>query len=358
MGLHKVFKVVLGMVVLTLPLQAADVSKFEVYGGFSYLWADVNANPGVNSFQRYYFNESNLMFGDLINTVSLFHSLTNSPGNQPLPGFEISGTYNWKKWLGVEFGYQRHSGEQVIDQNIPYLDYENMGYFIITETATPVSATQGFPVLPTKTEFVIPANSTTSAAGFGTATLTRDTWLAGPKFSWRNKSKFTPFAHVQFGVSQFKRKDFKMKYSIDSEYHEYNVDSSGKNFLTQKQTFSLQGNLTGDFSNVGFAMSFGGGLDWQISKRLSVRLIQADYMPTRNGFNYKYTDGFTSDISDYAYEIVSILQGYSAEGPIYADYNKETRERVIYTGTRAYGYSVPNQFLNNMKVSAGIVFHF
>ncbi|HVN78500.1 MAG TPA: hypothetical protein VMW38_05835 [Terriglobia bacterium] len=359
MSLIKTLVVLLCVVVLSLPLQAADFDKFEVYGGFSYLWNDVTANPGVGSFQPYYFNESNLFFGSLILFLPLYHTLTNPSGFQGLHGFEVSGTYNFKKWLGVEVGYQRHSGEQVMDQNLQSLSYSNTGYFITTVTSVPVNPTQGGPVLPTTNEYDIPANSHTDATGFGTANLTRNTILIGPKFSWRSSSKFTPFAHVQFGVSQYKRNNLKMNYTVSSVYNEYSLDAAGNSNLVEKQTWDLTGKLTkGEFSNLGFAMSVGGGVDWKITKRLSVRLIQADYMPTRHGFDYKYTDDFTSDISDYKYKIVQILQGISDQGPVYADYVQETRQRVIYSGTRDFSYSVPHQFLHNIRLSAGVVFRF
>jgi hypothetical protein len=294
----------------------------------------------------------------------MYHSLTTPSGFKGMPGFEISGAYNFKKWLGVEFGYQRHSGQQILNQTLQYLNYDNMGDFSTTITLKPVNPTQGGPQIPTTTTpFTLPANSHTEAVGFGTADLTRNTFLIGPKFTWRSNSRFTPFAHIQFGVSQYKRNNFKMNYSVNSEYSEFNVDDKGENFLVQKQIYVLKGALTkGEFSSLGFAMSVGGGVDWKMSKRLSIRLIQADYLPARHGFNYKYTDDFNSDISDTKYTTVQIVTygtGLCSDLNVTcADYVQETTDRVKYTGTRNFSYSVPHQFMHNIKLSAGIVFGF
>jgi len=363
MSFARMLFALLCVAVLSAPVQAADFDKFELYGGFSYLWNSVNANPGANSFQPYYFNESNLFFGEINLFLPLYHSLTNPSGFQGLPGFEVSGAYNFRNWFGVEFAYQRHSGQQVLNQKLQYLNYDNMGNFSVTITQTPVNPTQGGPQLPTTTEYAYPANSKTEAVGFGTADLTRNTFLIGPKFAWRSNSRLTPFAHALFGVSLYKRNNLKMDYSAYSEYNEYNYDNYST--LAARQTFDLKGTLTkGEFSNMGFAMSIGGGVDLKMTKRLSIRLIQADYVPTRHGFNYKYTDDSTSDISYYTYTTVLIpisgdLTG-SCDNPntTCAYYTQETRNRVKYTGTRNFSYSVPHQFLNNIKLSAGVVVKF
>ena len=354
--------------ILSVPLQAEDFNKFEVYGGFSYLWNDVNANPGVNSFQQYYFNESNLYFGNIILFLPLYHSLTNPPRFQGLPGFEVSGTYNFNKWLGVEAGFQRHSGQQVLNQTLHYFDYNNTGLFSTTITQTPVDPNHGSPQLPTTNSYSNAANSTTDASGFGTADLSRNTFLVGPKFTLRSRSRFAPFAHIQFGVTQYKRNNFIMRYSINSLGEEYSVDDKGNKNLLEKVTYDLKGKLTdGKISNLGFAMSVGGGIDLNVNKRISIRLIQADYLPTRHRFNYKYRDDSTSDISDYTYTTVQVVQGpadppgsgncQNGNSQCY-DYTQETQNRVTYTGWRHFSYSVPSQFMNNLKLSAGIVIKF
>ena len=80
---------------------------------------------------------------------------------------------------------------------------------------------------------------------------------------------------------------------------------------------------------------------------------------TKNGFKYNYSDNYSSDITDSKYTVVSVFQGYNVYNqPIYADYNQVTTQEVIYSGTRSFSYSVPRQFLNNIKISAGIVFKF
>jgi opacity protein-like surface antigen len=73
------------------------------------------------------------------------------------------------------------------------------------------------------------------------------TFLFGPRFSYRHLGRVTPFAQMLFGVAH-----------------------------TTSDTF-----LHGDFGRqTDFAMTEGGGLDFRLSHRVSVRLIQADYFLT------------------------------------------------------------------------------
>ena len=75
--------------------------------------------------------------------------------------------------------------------------------------------------------------------------------LFGPRYSFRNSSKVTPFVHSLFGA-------------IGPE--------------------------------PAFAISFGGGIDIKISKRISFRAIQADYIQLRNGGNSINTARISSGI--------------------------------------------------------------
>jgi hypothetical protein len=295
------------------------------------------------------------MFGDLNLGLPLYHSLMNPSKFQHFPGFEVAGTYNLNKWLGIDVSYQHNSGKQIIDQTLQLFDYTNTGRFITTVSSTPTNVNQGFPITPNSSEFQNSANSKTKASGFGTGEVARNTFLVGPRLSYRKYDRITPFAHIQFGLSRFERKNFKMKYAFSSEYNEY--DAAGT-YLAARQTYDIAGTFEGNTKSTGFAMSFGGGLDLKINKRISLRLIQADYLATRNRFTYKYKDNFSSDISDYTYKIVSVFQNYSDSGPVYADYNQETRQRVIYSGERNLQYSTPSQFMNNIKLTAGIVIRF
>lgn len=70
------------------------------------------------------------------------------------------------------------------------------------------------------------------------------TFMAGPKFSLRSSSRFTPFTQVLFGAA---------------------AATSGLYFHPNQSEF---------------AMTVGGGIDWRLNHRLSLRPVQADYLLT------------------------------------------------------------------------------
>ena len=76
---------------------------------------------------------------------------------------------------------------------------------------------------------------------------TLSTYLFGPRISYRRDSRITPFAQVLFGVAHI-------------------AGSNGLAFST---------------SNNSFAMTIGGGVDYKISHRFSIRPVQVDYLLTR-----------------------------------------------------------------------------
>jgi hypothetical protein len=338
------------MASMSLPLNAADYSRFEIFTGYSFLGADMSLSPGNNSYQQYYYDEA--MFA----SIPFYHTLTNPSDMERYSGFDISGTYNINKWLGIDVGFQRQSGRQVISHAVQYLGYQNQGSKIMTISEVPVVLGDGGPIAPLKYESEYASESTTTAIGFGTADYTHDSILIGPRFSLRTKSRFTPYGHIQIGVSRIKSNDFQLKYSVNRDYREYD---SSTNDLNSRVTNSSQGKLTGDHKNVGFVMSLGGGIDWKINKWMSLRLIQADYLMERYGRNYKYSDNYSADVSNYTYAIVSELVDYDTFGnPYYANYLKETKQTTVNNGTRKFSYSVPRQSMNHLKLSAGIVFRF
>jgi opacity protein-like surface antigen len=76
-------------------------------------------------------------------------------------------------------------------------------------------------------------------------------FLAGPEVKARNESRVTPFVHALFGVAHARD--------------------------------SVNGTLNATDSRTAFAMALGGGVDVAVSKRVSLRLFQADYNPTYFG---------------------------------------------------------------------------
>ena len=90
--------------------------------------------------------------------------------------------------------------------------------------------------------------------------LTMETFLFGPRYSYRHSKKWTPFAQFLAGGAH----------------------GSG----------TLYGTATTSGSANGFSMSAGGGLDWRASRHVSVRLFQAEYLMTRlpNAVNNNQND--------------------------------------------------------------------
>lgn len=101
-------------------------------------------------------------------------------------------------------------------------------------------------------------------------------YLFGPRVSYRNKSRFTPYAHVLFGGA-----------TRDVSRHLDVV--TGANIpvfpvVTPQDLFpGADTEITAQVSasQTGFAMAVGGGLDWKLSKRFSFRPIAVDYVLTR-----------------------------------------------------------------------------
>jgi outer membrane protein OmpA-like peptidoglycan-associated protein len=94
------------------------------------------------------------------------------------------------------------------------------------------------------------ANPTTVVDSSGTAF----TFLGGPRLSFRNHSRFTPFAQVLFGAA-----------------HAGQVTLSG---CTGSSCTPLP-------AQTAFALTAGGGFDIRLTRHLSLRPIQAEYLMTR-----------------------------------------------------------------------------
>lgn len=102
-------------------------------------------------------------------------------------------------------------------------------------------------------------------ANYGNASISRAKadqffFLFGPKFAYRGNSRVTPFAHVLPGV------------------------------VRQNLNFGAT-----DTSTTQFALATGGGIDFNVTERISVRGAQADYIMTRLGGiqnNLRVSTGF------------------------------------------------------------------
>jgi len=92
------------------------------------------------------------------------------------------------------------------------------------------------------------------------------TYLFGPKVSLR-RGGFTPFAQVLFGGARIS----------DSNSCESSVDR------VHREQGTGGGSCSG--SSNAFAMALGGGVDWNATPHIGVRLIQAEYLMTRFASN-------------------------------------------------------------------------
>jgi hypothetical protein len=77
----------------------------------------------------------------------------------------------------------------------------------------------------------------------------------GPQINFRNSTKVTPFVHALVGVS----------------HGSFTISSPGLGSKNKTEN--------------AFAGAFGGGLDWNVGEHVSIRLIQAEYFPTRFNSN-------------------------------------------------------------------------
>jgi hypothetical protein len=77
------------------------------------------------------------------------------------------------------------------------------------------------------------------------------TFLFGPQMTYRKKQTIIPFGHVLLG---------------------------GVNPINASQTGTSTSVTFVDGSDTGFGLAFGGGLDVKLSKRVALRIVQADYL--------------------------------------------------------------------------------
>lgn len=162
------------------------------------------------------------------------YSYVRPEGGSGLHGWNASVAVNLNRWFGIVGDFSGHYGSQslraeILDDNFP-------------GTIT------------------VEADSDTNVHSI----------LVGPRFSYREHRKVTPFAHALFGASRLAG-DATIRFGGAS------VDSS--------------------FSDIGFAVAIGGGLDVGLSESVGLRLIQADYVVTRFGSatqnNVRLSVGFT-----------------------------------------------------------------
>ena len=112
-------------------------------------------------------------------------------------------------------------------------------------------------------------------------------FVAGPRFTYHNHSRFVPFGQVLFGGA----------YATASAQ----IDVLGSAILPPGLIAPTSLSARINASNTGFAMFAGGGLDIKVSKHMAFRPIGADYylvrLPTflsgndANRSNFRYSAG-------------------------------------------------------------------
>lgn len=254
---------------------AQDFPKYEVFGGYSYLRSDMG------------------------NTTSWLGSYANSDASVSATnghGFEASFTYNLNKWFGIKGDFSTHFSTMNLDSSDSYAysypdNYSNYDYSRTYEQ-------------------------------MGSAEMRQYTYLFGPEFSLRKYEKFRPFAHflVGFQTVDVHSLNVKSEWMWEQQYPD------GSNYYSDRETYSTTGTVKG----TSFAMTFGGGLDIKLSKSISLRVPQVDYIiPTLRTLSIDVTEKFN-------------------------DYNGG--ETIYYTRTDKYDMEVPTSRFHNVRVSTGLVF--
>jgi hypothetical protein len=254
---------------------AQDFPKYELFGGYSYMRSDLGNST---SWMGSYYNSDSV------------------PGASNGHGFEASFTYNLNKWFGIKGDFSTHFSTMNLDSKDSYDysypdNYYNSGY-----TETNVRK--------------------------GSAEMRQYTYLFGPEFSLRKYEKFRPFAHFLVG---FQTVDVH-KLNVTEDYLREWRNSDGSLYSSDHWTYQTTGTVKG----TSFAVALGGGVDIKVSKRISLRMPQVDYIiPTLRNL--------TIDLKEKETD-------FNSDGSVY------------FTRTDKYNYKVPTERFHNVRVSTGLVF--
>jgi hypothetical protein len=236
-------KLLLAAVMMTAVAGAApaqDFPKWDVFGGYSVLNADMDG--GGQNMNYYYYDVD-------------FARLNEGTNGGMLNGFDLSLTRNLNSWLGIKGNFSTHFGKVDLENAANYgyaYDYDYNEYNNYQQDREESWA--------------------------GKADYRRYTGMVGPEFSYRGNSKVRPFAHALFGFTKVKADDLDVAYDYS---YEYGYDGTVTDWY--EYTGKVSGKIEGDTS---FAMALGGGLDVKAGKHAAIRLIQVDYLPTWDKLTY------------------------------------------------------------------------
>ncbi len=282
--MKKVFVVAFLMLAMSGLALAQDFPKFEIFGGYSYLRSDLNFDsPWMEDYYSYYENG----------------------GTGNLNGFEASFTYNLNSWLGIKADFSGHFGQHDVDRSEDWEEYQWDDSYGGEDADPYYHYTQEY-------------------RQRGKADVRRYTYMFGPEFSYRGNSKVRPFAHALFGASKAEVRKLDVDWT-----REYQQDYNNGNNL---YAYRYLGNISGSFSNTGFAMALGGGLDINVNDRWAIRLVQVDYMPTFHELKGRMTREeiryYGTTMDDLAFDWAEVIDE---------------------------DFQMPSHRYNNLRLSAGVV---
>ena len=112
--------------------------------------------------------------------------------------------------------------------------------------------------------------------GIINASNTTAFYLFGPRVSYHNHSRFTPYAQIVFGGAT-RSLSRQLDVLTGANIPVFPVVTPQSLFPGANTEITAQVSAT----QTAFAMAVGGGLDWKIAKRISFRPIAVDYVLTR-----------------------------------------------------------------------------
>ena len=101
-------------------------------------------------------------------------------------------------------------------------------------------------------------------------------YMFGPRVSYHNHSRFTPYAQIVFGGAT-RAVSRQLDVVTGSNIPVFPVVTPLNLFPGANTEITAQVSAT----QTAFAMAVGGGLDWKLSKRFSIRPVSVDYVLTR-----------------------------------------------------------------------------
>lgn len=206
----EMIRLAVAMIVLTalassLAFAQDATPKVQVFGGYSIVHAGNGSFSGATL--DFDLREQNSPFG----IASFF------------PGWNAEGQYNIERWLGIVVDGSGRYGEPITSKGGDQLS--------------------------------------------GLPKLTGYTLMVGPVFSFKNKTKFTPFVHALFG------------------YDRASLSSSTITGVSSPVTSAAT-------TYTDAAVALGGGVDFKVSRHFAIRLAQLDDLHTTHNFNQFYGSAF------------------------------------------------------------------